>query len=36
MLNIYEVPTDEELLDNSYPKLFEIDYVRAYKPIHGY
>lgn len=38
MLNIYEVPTDDELGENelSYPKTFEIDYVRAYQPAGGY
>ncbi|MEQ9298428.1 MAG: glycoside hydrolase family 16 protein [Cyclobacteriaceae bacterium] len=38
MLNIYEVPTDLKLgdLEMSYPKEFEIDYVRAYQPINGY
>ena len=38
MLNIYEVPTDKQLeeSDLQYPKFFEIDYIRAYKPKDGY
>jgi hypothetical protein len=38
MLNIYEVPLTGELpaKKGSYPKKFEIDYIRVYKPNNGY
>lgn len=38
MLNLYEIPVGDEFVGNtgSYPKEFEIDYVRAYKPENGY
>lgn len=38
MLNIYEIPTNRELTihETSYPKKFEIDYIRSYKPNNGY
>jgi Glycosyl hydrolases family 16 len=33
MLNIYELPSSQPVARNFYPKEFEIDYVRGYKPI---
>lgn len=38
MLNIYEVPSDLEIgpKELTYPKEFEIDYIRAYQPVNGY
>jgi Glycosyl hydrolases family 16 len=36
MLNIYELPVEHPIQHNSYPKQFEIDYIRAYKPIGEY
>lgn len=38
MLNIYEIPFEGDLINHkgSYPKKFEVDYVRAYRPNHGY
>lgn len=38
MLNIYEIPIENEFIKHevSYPKKFEIDYIRSYKPNNGY
>ncbi len=38
MLNIYEIPLSSETASSQmkYPKRFEIDYVRAYRPLKGY
>jgi hypothetical protein len=36
MVNIYELPVEHPIQHNSYPKQFEIDYIRAYKPIGEY
>ena len=38
MLNIYETPVNAPLkeADSTYPKLFEVDYIRVFQPLGGY
>lgn len=37
MLNIYEIPNlERNANDDEFPKQFEIDYVRVYRPLRGY